>query len=1078
VEGVLTLAGVLEEEYAALHPENAPPDITPRAGFTSRDIADLTGFARALLDSSAGAVVLRDQRLLRGLLRAPLVRASDAARARELLAERLTELLSADLEREPAFAAVRRTSRADDEGMAARPLRQRNRALLETVFAPYLVTTEDHRLASIVGRIHSARHAALCLSGGGIRSASFAMGVVQGLARRGLLSRFEYLSTVSGGGYTGSWLSAWMARSGAHRVLDQLRHTHSAKLGTEPAPIRHIRTYSAFLNPSLGLLSADTWTLLATIARNILLVWLVTVPVIAAALMLPRLLVAGLMMTLRAWNDAGIDPADLIVLLLVVGTVLAIGAISFVDRHLYTYSGRARGAAGDLDRESVQRFISRCLVPLVVAMAALAQAWEMVWSLVRHVPGRLQDTAGTLTQRAWARALIDLDPTTFNTEWSAIAMGIEFWVFVYVAAWAISARGRRYRLEAALLSALTGILAGAIGGFASARLFGLTVWHYEPKFYATFAVPVSLFGLGVSKQLVVGLASHRMTDAERESNARFSAWLLIAIVAWIAIAGLALYGPPLLHETIHLRGLITLSGVTGFATAVLAASSRRSVPGGSPHANARDTSKVGKIVQQTAIALATPLFAATVIMLISLADAKLLEASCRAFPGWCLAVDSGNLTDLFRGGPLSRTPADNALPGLVLYMLVVVLLLGYALGRLIDTNRFSLHAMYRMRLVRTFLGASRPPGARKPNPFTGFDETDDMPMGDLWPAWRNEPGKAPPPAASAALHPPLHVVNLTLNMVAGTDLATQSRKATSFTVTSLHAGSAKVGYRRTSTPNGASERLYGGPDGISLGTAMAISGAAASPNAGYHSSPAVTFLMTLFNARLGWWLGNPGVAGRKSYVDDEPRLALLPILEEMFGRTTDHSPYVHLSDGGHFENLGLYEMVRRRCHLIVVSDAGCDPDAAFDDLGGAIRKIRIDLGIPIEFDSRIPIYARDAESRPSDARCWAVGRIRYSCVDGDGARDGVVLYIKPVFYGHDGGEPCDVYNYATSRPDFPHESTGNQFFGEAQFESYRALGAYAVERMCESEFGVPASSDEIISADHLNEWLTPALRQP
>jgi hypothetical protein len=269
--------------------------------------------------------------------------------------------------------------------------------------------------------------------------------------------------------------------------------------------------------------------------------------------------------------------------------------------------------------------------------------------------------------------------------------------------------------------------------------------------------------------------------------------------------------------------------------------------------------------------------------------------------------------------------------------------------------------------------------------------------------------------------------------------------------------------------------LYGGPGGITLGTAMAISGAAASPNAGYHSSPAVTFLMTLFNARLGWWLGNPGPAGRDSYGDDEPRLALLPILEEMFGRTTDRSPYVYLSDGGHFENLGLYEMVRRRCRFIVVSDAGCDPAGVLDDMGGAIRKIRIDLGIPIEFESGIPIYSRTAESRPPDGRYWAVARILYSRVDGDGGvpraadadLDGVLLYIKPAFYGR---EPCDVYNYGTSTADFPHESTGNQFFGEARFESYRALGAYAVDQMCEREFDIPASSDDGVSRARFDAW--------
>ena len=79
-------------------------------------------------------------------------------------------------------------------------------------------------------------------------------------------------------------------------------------------------------------------------------------------------------------------------------------------------------------------------------------------------------------------------------------------------------------------------------------------------------------------------------------------------------------------------------------------------------------------------------------------------------------------------------------------------------------------------------------------------------------------------------------------------------------------------------------------------------------------------------------------------------MSVRPIIAEAFGLTDDTNPYVYLSDGGHFENLGLYEMVLRRCHYIVVSDAGPGPDCSFADLGGAVRKIRIDLGISIDFD--------------------------------------------------------------------------------------------------------------------------------
>jgi hypothetical protein len=160
-----------------------------------------------------------------------------------------------------------------------------------------------------------------------------------------------------------------------------------------------------------------------------------------------------------------------------------------------------------------------------------------------------------------------------------------------------------------------------------------------------------------------------------------------------------------------------------------------------------------------------------------------------------------------------------------------------------------------------------------------------------------------------------------------------------------------------------------------------------------------------------------------------------PLLQEMFGQTTDRNPYVYLSDGGHFENLGLYEMVRRRCRLIVVSDAGCDPTYRFDDLANAIRKVRLDFGVEIDFPGGLDIAG------PTVCRSRvAVGRIAYSTLD-SAATDGVLLYLKAALCGD---EPVDVANYAAAHPLFPHQPTTNQWFEEAQFESYRRLGVFTV----------------------------------
>jgi hypothetical protein len=229
---------------------------------------------------------------------------------------------------------------------------------------------------------------------------------------------------------------------------------------------------------------------------------------------------------------------------------------------------------------------------------------------------------------------------------------------------------------------------------------------------------------------------------------------------------------------------------------------------------------------------------------------------------------------------------------------------------------------------------------------------------------------------------------------------------------------------------------------------MSVSGAVASPNMGYHSSAPVAFLMTLFNVRLGAWLSNPGRCGYKSRGRPYPRSSFVALLYELFGLTNETSPYVYLSDGGHFENLGLYEMVLRRCRYIVVVDAGRDPECDFGDLGNAVRKIRSDLGVPITFEE-VNIYPKNETPQKRKPAYCAAGTIGYSAVDGvENGADGKLLYIKPAFYAAD--EPRDVYEYAKRCEEFPHDSTVDQWFSESQFESYRELGHHILNKISES----------------------------
>ena len=221
---------------------------------------------------------------------------------------------------------------------------------------------------------------------------------------------------------------------------------------------------------------------------------------------------------------------------------------------------------------------------------------------------------------------------------------------------------------------------------------------------------------------------------------------------------------------------------------------------------------------------------------------------------------------------------------------------------------------------------------------------------------------------------------------------------------------------------------------------MTVSGAAVSPNAGYSTMPGLALLMTLFNLRLGVWSGNTGKAGDKTYQLRGPVNALRPLLTEALARTDDQSKYVYLSDGGHFDNLGVYEMLRRRCRFIVISDSTCDPNYVYTDLGSVVRKAAIDFGIRIRF-KHLDMTQRGETAVKGAYSAYAV--IEYPEADANGQRrHGYLLYIKSYFGGLE--EPADVRAYALENPAFPHDTTLNQFFGEAQFESYRALGGYTV----------------------------------
>lgn len=358
-------------------------------------------------------------------------------------------------------------------------------------------------------------------------------------------------------------------------------------------------------------------------------------------------------------------------------------------------------------------------------------------------------------------------------------------------------------------------------------------------------------------------------------------------------------------------------------------------------------------------------------------------------------------------------------------MIAGVVAWSVALGWVVDPNPLSMHEFYKARLTRAYLGASNPKRRVASKEITEAVEGDDVLVQDL---------------ANCQRGAPYHLINTTLNLAGGRDLAIAQRSAASFLISRLFCGSMRTGFRSTANYMGGR---------ISLGTAMAISGAAASPNMGSKTpSAALAMLMTFFNVRLGYWAPTPD---REDWRRRQARMWPFYVLREFMSQTTDLANYCYLTDGGHFENTGLYSLVQRGCRSILLVDCGADRDGTFIDLGDAIRRCRIDFGAEID----LPGAVVDGRAAGGDSRNrhFMVGTVRYSRahleslgwhhtpgLDEEGL--GCIVVIKPNVTST---ETLDVRQHGAAHAAFPQESTGDQFFDEAQFESYRQLGQLSAD---------------------------------
>jgi len=835
----------------------------------------------------------------------------------------------------------------------------------------------------------------LAFSGGGIRSATFNLGVLQGLQEFDLLRQIDFLSTVSGGGFIGSWLVANVCRT--KHWLGRLTNWDQS--------IAHLRRYSNYLAPRTGVMSADTWSMWTSWARNAFLIQLTGVAWLFALLLVALIgergftKVGALKSVLGVKADAGATAAWMMALVLVI--------------LVYNLTGnRAIIGPGATPGAWVRRL---GVLPAWIASFLLA---SLFWA---NATGR-SDLSHAFSNYGYSAILRNA-----WYSWKS-PLGVMWAALVAIAIFTLRARVRKtlWIWHALWISSLC-ILALYLELCGIMRLF--VVWsaaaqNYLPvppnrfDWYA-FVVgpPLVLVANTISVVLFIGFCGRNSNESVREWWTRFGAWLGVYGVGYLAIVTAAVFGPPWTFHLLHANWQIRWSAIVSWIGTII---------GGLLAGKSSKTSGIGSKEKFPGLEIL-----AKVGGLLFIVGALLVASTALAALLVNIGTNNGSLGDYWNALPEIRFWTMMAALG-------VAVLCGSLFSWFFEINIFGLNQFYRSRLARCYLGATRwTPGFRKPQPFTKFDGQDDMRLSDLAVDFRG----------------PFPIFNCALNLAGSSDLALHTRHSASFSLTPLRSGAdrRRVGYAPT---NLRSSGQFA--NGVMLGQAVAVSGAAASPNMGYNTSPLVAFLLTMFNVRLGWWFPNPGQGAW-----DRPgmQFSLYYLIRELFGIADEKNRFVNVSDGGHFENLGIYELVRRRCKVIIASDAECDESLHFGSLGNVVRICETDFGARIDIDVNA---IRQQKNGFSLAHC-SVGKITYS-----NGSTGYLIYLKASVSGD---EDVGVTQYRSVHPSFPHETTADQFFSEDQFESYRKLGQHVVRT---SLRGNQPGDHPVAIAEKLADVLAPA----
>jgi hypothetical protein len=936
----------------------------------------------------------------------------------------------------------------------------------------------------------------MCFSGGGIRSATFNLGILQGLAEKGELEQVDYLSSVSGGGYIHSWLAAWLKREatglGAWQQLMSclvpLPHHEPGQLfqAVWPSQIQWLRRYSNYLTPHKGAFTGDTWAAVASWIRNVSVNQGLLISIFLAVLCVPHLFAPGV--HLQSYRAAAATNTSVVSSVTVGGAkttlTLDLGPAQPVEiadglartptesfaevfRRYVCWNAVTSGVR--ISRWSIAAFLFFLLAGVSIgALLRLEFSGALPWKQ-DEMPKRHGNSLGARFRRRqvmWANVLIVAPMLLFGLSTTHVSLShpataaftLELFCLLVALVWTETFSGgalaetecqeqeRRkarspntvwkagswWKVWNALWLALLGVpaaVAGALVGMAIAAgvngfwMRDIARWlllDYSTSVQVVLGTLLFFWLPPLTMVLASGMIGKNFPDWLGEWLARIRGFTLMAGIGWVFLFGCSLWAPGGANHLWHSPWIKWPAILTWAGTTLVGV-----LGGKSGKTNGEQNSASGPL--EWIVILAPYVYIAGLAILLS----------------WALEWGSGLI-------PAKAFPLGEL--GVWIAFIVFFACFAALLGSRLDINEFSMHSFYRNRLTRCYLGASNK--KRNPSPITGFDERDsnDLSIDKLTPA-NGYPG-------------PIPIFCCTMNITTGEDLAWQERKAASFAFTPFYSGYT-VGWtewRRNLSFNGfvPTRMLY--PGGPNVATAMAASGAALSPNWGYHTKPATAFLMTMFDVRLGLWVPNPrrsAAAGQpiKTAAGDvppaSPSFAGFRLLSELLGSIDDTSKYVYLTDGGHFDNMGLYELVRRRCYRIVICDAEQDGNYTYEGIGAAIRKCRIDFGVDIELD--LAGLSPNKQTRLSPGHIVR-GTIRYP--ETLPTEKGEVIYIKASLTGKAPQEhspppvkgsvqlpdvPGDVQNYKLQHLDYPHDSTAEQWFTESQFESYRRLGQSVAE---------------------------------